>query len=182
MKHDNSGGIPQQKQTSPRTGAAIKPVLTQTDSNTTLWIGHSQTDPADHYGGQTFVCPAEGRLDNIQLFATAVPVAGELLLTLHAFDTKQRSWGPVLAQTSRLVNADDRNNWLSFSMPDIALEKGLCYGFRIQARKGLVALAEAACDNKHPFGFGQEWSADSLNQQGHYYSFFSLAFKVEMRA
>lgn len=182
MEHDNSGGSTLQKNSLPRSGAAIKPVLTQTASNTTLWVGHSQTDPADHYGGQTFVCPDQGQLDNIQLLATAVPVAGELLLTLHAFDAELRSWGPVLAQVSRVVDADDRNNWLSFSMPSIALEKGYCYGFRIQARKGLVALAEAACDNKHPFSFGQEWSADSLNQQGHYYSFFSLAFKVEMRA
>jgi len=181
MEHDNSGGTAL-RQASPYPGAAIKPVLTQTASNTTLWVGHSQTDPADHYGGQTFVCPTQGQLDNIQLFATAVPVAGELLLTLHAFDAEQRSWGPVLAQVSRVVDADDRDNWLSFSMPAIALEKGRCYGFRIQARKGLVALAEAACGNKHPFSFGQEWSADSFNQQGHYYSFFSLAFKVEMRA
>lgn len=182
MEHDNPGGTTTQRPGILKPGAAIKPVLTQTASNTTLWIGHTQTDPADHYGGQTFNCPSSGQLDNIQLYATAVPIAGELLVTLHAFDNEQQTWGPVLAQSSKAITAADRGHWLSFAMPSVTLEKNNCYGFRIQARGGLVALAEAACDNKHPFNFGQEWNADSFNQRGHFYSFFSLAFKVEMRA
>ena len=63
------------------------PVLSQAQNNTTLWIGHLQTDPTDHFAGQTFNCPAEGQLDNIQLYSAAVQHGGDVVLTLHEFDT-----------------------------------------------------------------------------------------------
>ena len=46
----------------------------------------------------------------------------------------------------------------------------------------MIGLGEAATGNKEPFTFGHEWNADSTNQRGHYYSYFSLAFKVELCA
>ncbi|MEI9807647.1 MAG: hypothetical protein WDO16_07060 [Bacteroidota bacterium] len=46
-----------------------RPVLSQAQNNTTLWIGHLKTDPTDHFAGQTFRCPDAGQLDNIQLYS-----------------------------------------------------------------------------------------------------------------
>ena len=48
---------------------ASHPIITQTKNNTTLWIGHLQTDPTDHFAGQTFKCPDEGLIDNADVFA-----------------------------------------------------------------------------------------------------------------
>lgn len=73
-----------------------RPVLTQPQTNTTLWIGHLQTELTDHFGGQTFRCPSEGILDNIQLYSSAVQYPGEISLTLHEFDNNTKSWGPAL--------------------------------------------------------------------------------------
>lgn len=161
---------------------AVRPVLTQAENNTTLWIGHLQTDPTDHYGGQTFTCPAEGQLDNIQLYASAVHYPGELQLSLHEFDENNKTWGPSLAEAGVEVQQTDRHKWIRFSLPAVPLKKGSTYAFRVHASNAMVGLGEAACDNQHPFTFGHEWNADSKNQQGHFYTYFSLAFKVEMRA
>ncbi|MEI9946087.1 MAG: hypothetical protein WDN26_17925 [Chitinophagaceae bacterium] len=163
-------------------GSHSRPVLTQTESNTTLWVGHLQNDPTDHFCGQTFTCPAEGFLDNIQLYASTVQSPGEMQLTLHEFDTGSKTWGPAIGQSSLAVQKNDHEKWIRFSLPPVQLNKQKMYGFRVHTTNGMIGLGEAAHDTQHPFSFGHEWHADSTNQRGHYYSYFSLAFKVEMRA
>lgn len=161
-------------------GSHPRPVLTQTQRNTTLWIGHLQTDPTDHYGGQTFICPSEGELDNIQLYASSVHYPGKIHLTLHEFDTTAKSWGPAIGESAIEVQKADNQKWISFSLPPLHLNKASTYGFRMHSVNAMIGLGEAACDNQHPFTFGHEWNADSNNQRGNYYSYFSLAFKIEL--
>ena len=163
-------------------GSHSRSVLTQAENNTTLWIGHLQTDPTDHFGGQTFICPDEGQLDNIQLFATAVQYPGDIQLSLHEFDHVHKTWGTSLATCTMSVQKEDDHQWIRFSFPILELKKSSAYGFRLKTSNALIGLGEAACDNQHPFTFGHEWNADSTDQKGHFYSYFSLAFKVEMRA
>ena len=160
----------------------VRPLLTQAEKNTTLWIGHLESDPTDHFGGQTFTCPADGQLDNIQLFAAAVQHPGDIQLTLHEFNPGSKTWGPSIAQSVFSVKKGDDHQWIRFILPQLQLRKAATYGFRVQTNDAMVGLGEAACDNQHPFTFGHEWNADSTNQRGHYFSYFSLAFKVEMRA
>ena len=155
------------------------PVLSQAQSNTTLWIGHLQTDPTDHFAGQTFKCPDEGPLDNIQLYSSAVQHSGEVILTLHEFDTGTKTWGPPIGSSAMQVQQGDIAKWMRFALPPVHLRKDVTYGFRVQARNAMVALGEAAAGTKQPFTFGHEWSGDSRNERGFYYSYFSLAFKVE---
>jgi hypothetical protein len=45
----------------------------------------------------------------------------------------------------------------------------------------MIGLGEAATGTKQPFT-GHEWNGDSTNQRGRFYSYFSLAFKVELCA
>jgi hypothetical protein len=158
------------------------PVLMQAQTNSTLWVGHLQTDPNDHFAGQTFTCPAEGNLDNIQLYSSAVQHEGEVILTLHEFDERSRNWGPAIGSSKLEVHKQDDAKWIRFGLPPIPLHKGSQYGFRVQTQNAMLGLGEAATGNHHPFTFGHEWSADSRNQQGHYFSYFSLAFKVELCA
>ncbi len=159
-----------------------RPVITQTQNNTTLWIGHLQTDPTDHFAGQTFLCPGEGLLDNIQVYSAAVQYPGELTLTLHEFDVVSKTWGAAIGESVLTIEKTDGARWIRFDLPPVALEQGMHYGFRLHANNAMVALGEAATGNKQPFTFGHEWSADSKDQKGHYFSYFSLAFKVELRA
>lgn len=164
------------------TSGRHRPLITQVQNNTTLWIGHMQNDPKDHFAGQTFVCPSSGLIDNIQVYSTAVQNPGDVELTLHEFDPVNKNWGPSIAQSARLVEKEDTAQWIRFDLPSVQLKGGSSYGFRLKTRNAMIGLGEAATGNKEPFTFGHEWKADSLDQQGHYYSYFSLAFKIELCA
>lgn len=159
-----------------------RPVLSQAQNNTTLWIGHLQPDPTDHFAGQTFTCPAEGQLDNIQLYSATVQNSGEVILTLHEFDANLKNWGPSIGRSQLEVQKGDNDKWIRFDLPPVFLHKDIVYGFRVQANEAMIALGEAATGTKNPFTFGHEWSGDSRNEKGHFYSYFSLAFKVELCA
>ena len=156
-----------------------RPLITQVQNNTTLWVGHLQTDPTDHFAGQTFKCPSSGELDNIQVFSAAVQHPGQLTLSVHSFDPRSRSWGPLLASATVEVEKVDRERWIRFELPPMPLYVDETYGFRVYANNTMIALGEAAAGNQNPFN-GEEWHADSIDQIGHYYRYFSLAYKIEM--
>jgi len=160
----------------------LRPVITQTQNNTTLWIGHLLSDPNDHFGGQTFKCPAEGTLDNIQVYSSAVQNPGEVMLTLHEFDPVSKTWGPAIGNSALSLQRGDDARWIRFALPSVYLHRDTTYGFRLEAHDALVALGEAASGTNQPFTFGHEWNGDSRNEKGHYFTYFSLAFKVEMCA
>jgi hypothetical protein len=159
-----------------------RPVLTQTENNTTLWIGHLQTDPTDHFAGQTFKSPAAGSLDNIQVYASAIHNPGELTLTLHEFDPQTKAWGPAMGTSKLVVERGDTAKWIRFELNPVPVYKDATYGFRLQTKDAMIGIGEAATGTRQPFTFGHEWNGDSRNQQGHFFSYFSLAFKVEMCA
>ncbi|HET9825561.1 MAG TPA: hypothetical protein VFP87_09505 [Chitinophagaceae bacterium] len=157
------------------------PVLTQMQNNTTLWIGHLQSDPTDHFAGQTFTCPASGDLNNIQVYSAAVQCPGEIMLSVHAFDGQNKSWGPILTSAVIEIEKNDEDRWIRFDLPPMPLHKNEIYGFRLYANNAMIALGQAAASGESPFK-GQEWHGDSKDQAGHFYNYFSLAFKVEMCA
>ena len=157
-------------------------ILSQVENNTTLWVGHLQSDPTDHFAGQTFICPSEGLLNNIQVYSSTVYLPGEISMTLHEFDPGTRHWGPAIGQSSLPVKKDDAAQWIRFKLQPISLNKGATYGFRLYTNDAMVGIGEAATGNQHPFTFGHEWNGDSINQTGHFFSYFSLAFKVELCA
>jgi len=157
----------------------LRPLITQVQNNTSLWIGHLRTDPIDHFAGQTFRSPSSGELNNIQVFSAAVQYPGQLTLSVHSFDPQNRSWGPPLASSTVEVETIDRERWIRFDLPPMPLHQDEMYGFRIYANNNMIALGEAAAGNQNPFN-GEEWHADSLDQIGHYYRYFSLAYKIEM--
>ena len=156
------------------------PVISQATNNSTHWIGNLHPDPNDHFAGQTFACPDEGQLDNIQLYSTAVQKDGKVIMTLHEFDPKSKNWGPQIGSSSLEVTKGDNAKWLRFGLPPVYLHKDVTYGFRVHTDNAMVGLGEAATGTQQPFTFGHEWSGDSTNQRGYYYSYFSLAFKVEI--
>ena len=158
------------------------PILSQTENNTTLWIGHSPTDPTDHFAGQIFKCPSGGLVNNIQIYSSTVNQPGEISLTLHEFDTASKTWGPSIGNSSRFFQLGDNKQWIRFGLEPVAMKKDVTYGFRLQTNDALIGIGEAATGNKKPFNFGFEWNGDSNNAKGNFFTYFSLAFKVEMYA
>ena len=158
------------------------PVLSQTQNNTTLWIGHLQTEPQDRFAGQTFLCPRDGEVNSIQVYSTVVHQPGDVGLTLHEFDAATGTWGPSISEASSYFDKNDTARWIRFQLKPVTLKKDSNYAFRLSAHEGLVGIGEAASHANQPFGFGAEWNGSSKNEKGYYLRYFSLAFKVELCA
>ena len=159
-----------------------RPVLSQTENNTTLWIGHLNHDTNDRLAGQTFSCPADGELNNIQVYSSAVTQPGEVQLTLHVFDPVTHEWGPSIGKSILHIERNDESRWLRFELDPVSLQKNGHYAFRLQTEKGIIGIGEAASHSRKPFTFGQEWNSDASHNGEKFFSYFSLAFKVELCA
>ena len=159
-------------------------LVQQTNNNTTTWIGHMPgKDSDDIVGGQTFIAHAEGDLDNIQVYSSVVANPGKVSLTLHAFNTEENSWGAVLGSTSIEISKQDNDKWISFKIPGLHLSKGKTYGFKLESAESFIGVGEAAGSHEQPpFSEGQEWQFKNKEQKGNSFSYFSLAFKVGLRA
>ncbi len=167
----------------PQLKSHLHVAVQQVTNNTTAWIGHRLTDNADVVAGQTFVCPSEGDLGAIEIFSSLVMQAGHVNMTLHAFETDTKVWGPALSTASVAVEKIDNNKWIAFPVSGLHLHKGSTYGFRLQSNDLYLGIGEAAGSHAHPpFTGGQEWIANTANTKGKYFSYLSLAFKVDLRA
>jgi hypothetical protein len=162
-------------------GNQLHPALEQLHRNTCLWIGRMNSGP-DHLAGQTFNCPEDGSLNKIEVYSVAVSHPGKIVLTLHKFDKQTRTWGEVLSTSEITVDERDQESWMQFPLQAVLVRKDNTYGFRINSPDTLIALGEAAWPNKYPFEYGIEWNANNIENRDHYYRYFSLAFKVEVRA
>jgi hypothetical protein len=156
--------------------------LEQLHRNTCLWVGHMNASDTDHLAGQTFQCPEDGALKKIQVYSIAVSHPGKIILSLHEFDKQRKNWGNILSSAELEVDENDAENWMQFPLQSIQMHKDNTYGFRLQSPDTLVAIGEAAWPSKSPFTWGEEWNINNIENRDHYYRYFSLAFKVELRA
>ena len=158
-------------------------VVQQITNNTTSWIGHRTRDNENVVGGQTFITPADGDLENIEVFSAHVTKPGKVTMTLHHFDPLEKSWGPVIGSASIEINNTAVGKWVSFNIPGLRLDKGKTYGFRLESPDTYIGIGEAAgSHHTPPYSAGQEWQFLKKDQKGHSFSYFSLAFKVGIRA
>jgi hypothetical protein len=161
----------------------LKPVVQQSTHNTTSWIGHRQGETNEHISGQTFTCPSAGQLDCIEIFSVYVNKKIPVDLTLYPFDTERKIWGAPLATSTVEFNTADTEKWMCFPLKGLQLSKDKVYGFKLKTNDGLLGVGEAAvCLNQLPYAGGQEWAANTKDQAGKYFSYLSLAFKVDLRA
>ncbi len=155
----------------------------QITNNTTGWIGHHPRDNKDISRGQTFVASVEGDVETIQVYSNLVSQPGNVMMTVHNFDPQQNSWGPALGSVSVPFAKTDSGKWMTFNLPSLHLNKGKSYGFRLESHDSFIGVGEAAGSAKQPpFSTGQEWQFTNNNKSGDAYSYFSLAFKVGLRA
>ena len=163
-----------------KNAGVLRTILSQPSNNTTTWIGHLRSDPISHQAGQTFISPEDGILESIMVYSSLVQYPGKLTLTLHEFDTESKNWTNAFADASCLISKNDRDKWLTFHFDHAILQKGKSYGFRLQSYDAMIGIGELARSNDQPCTFGQEWNADSNNPLGSYFSWFSLAFKLQI--
>lgn len=164
-----------------RTSASVEQLL----HNTTSWLGHRKGDQKEIITGQTFIALAEGDLDAIEVFSSIVASPGEVVLTLHSFDTQTQSWGPALGTAQVDFNRSLNNTWVAFKIPGLHLSKGKAYGFRLESHNSYIGIGEAVGNVKHPpFTCGREWKFSNSQSKSdtHSYAYFSLAFKVGLKA
>jgi hypothetical protein len=162
---------------------SVRPTIEQTNHNATIWIGHSAIDNKETLCGQTFVASTGGDLESIEVFSSMVTNPGNVVLTLHNFDPQQRTWGPVIGSANVEVNNTTFEKWVRFNIPGLHLEKGKTYGFRLACSNSFMGVGEAAGSHAQPpFANGEEWQFTPADQKGNSFSYFSLAFKVGLRA
>ena len=162
---------------------SLKVVLEQTTNNTTSWIGNYESDKKNIKGGQTFMAPSEADLEAIKVFSSIVTIPGEVVMTVHHFDTTLKSWGPTLISSKVQFSRADSGSWKSFDTSGLHLTEGKTYGFILEGLTSCIGMGEAVGSHvKPPHANGQEWRFTNNNQQGDSFNYFSLAFKIEARA
>ena len=158
-------------------------VAEQTSNTTTSWIGRYAGDNKESKKGQTFQSSSEGELSSIDVFSALVVRSGEVMITLHEFDALSRQWGARLASVTVPFSKSDSDKWISFSLQGVHMQKDKWYGFLLQSPSSLIGIGEAAGTYRQPLeGKGQEWKFTSEDSQGQSFSYFSLAYKVALRA
>jgi hypothetical protein len=155
----------------------------QITHNATTWIGHRRYDNNNMATGQTFLAPSEGDLDTIEVYSSIVTKPGKVTMTLHSFDPQQDKWGPSLGTATVEFNHNSNGKWIPFKLQGLHLSKGLSYGFKLESSETYIGVGEAAGSFKQPpFISGKEWRFVNNNQNPDAYSYFSLAFKVGLKA
>jgi hypothetical protein len=155
----------------------------QLTNNTTSWLGHRKSDKKEIAMGQTFVANNEGDLESIEVFSSIVTSPGKVEMTLHSFDPQHQVWGPSLASSDVLFNDSCNGKWVSFKMPKLHLTKGLSYGFKLESHDSYIGIGEAAGNASHPpFAAGKEWKFINKENKADSFSYFSLAFKIDLKA
>jgi hypothetical protein len=161
----------------------VKSVVQQTVNNATSWIGHPRYDSKELIGGQTFTAPSDGELDAIEVLASMVTTPGNVLMTLHSFDPESNNWGPQIGSANEAFTTADNGKWKSFRIPGLQLSRGKTYGFRLHSPNCYIGVAETIYSNDRPLmAEGQEWKFSNIDQKGQSFRYFSLAFKVDVRA
>ncbi len=157
--------------------------LQQLTNNATTWLGKAKGEKSETIMGQTFIAPKEGDLERIEVYSTIVARAGEVALTVHAFDSQNQSWGPTLSSSNLNFNTDCNGKWMSFKIPSLHLTKGMIYGFKLESHGSFIGVGEAVISAKQqPFAHGKEWKFTNNETKGASFSYFSLAFKVGLKA
>lgn len=155
----------------------------QITNNTTCWIGRRSRNNDNIVTGQTFVAFVEGDLEAIEVFSSIVTKPGKVTMTLYSFNKYRKSWGDELGSVSIDFDYSETGKWISFNFTGLRLDKGKSYGFRLASTDTYIGLGEATGSYKiPPFIYGEKWIFSKKDQAGQCSSYFSMAFKVGLRA
>lgn len=167
----------------PSNTPTFRSTVEQPNHNTTSWIGHRNFDDKDIIAGQTFLATAEADIEAIEVFPTVVTRAGHLQMTVYDFNEQENQWGASLGTATIDISKENNGKWVPFNLKGLHLQKGRSYGFKLQSTDTFVGVGEAAGSAKQPpYGEGREWKFVNNELAPNSYRYFSLAFKVDVKA
>lgn len=158
-------------------------VAEQTSNNSTGWVGEVPGNKEHVVKGQTFIADEDGDLLAIKVFPNVVAGKSKVMMTVHNYDPQKQSWGQAIGSVNLELHRNDAGKWISFDIHGPHLQKGHSYGFRLDIEKSYIGMGEACGSFKQPaFITGEEWQFTNANPEGDSFTYFSLAFKVEVAA
>lgn len=161
----------------------ILPVAVQTGNNSTGWIGDMPGSEEHFIKGQTFKPDKDGALCYIDVFPNIIPRKAKVMMTIYDFDSDKDHWGNSMGATTMQMNSIDSGKWVSFEFAGLTLEKGKTYGFKLDVEDAYIGMGEACGSYKQPvLQTGKEWQFTRKNPDGNAFTYFSLAFRVEVAA
>jgi hypothetical protein len=163
--------------------ASLNIPVQQLTNNATCWLGHRKNDHEEIAMGQTFIATTGGNLETIEVFSSIVANPGQVIMTVHSFDPDDETWGPALGSASVNFNNNCNGKWVSFKMPGLQLVKGQSYGFKLESHDSYIGVGDAVGSAHHPpFASGKQFKFCSNHSKGDAFTYFSLAFKIGLRA
>lgn len=162
--------------------AGSSTVISQLEKNSSQWLGSLPITNQSFKVGQTFVTPANTTVDVIQVSAETIQCNGHVELIFHEFDEKSHTWGAELGKAKITVSRKSADSWLKFELGTIRLEKNKTYGFILTSNDALVAISEVAWGQQDLKPSGEEWSFGSKEGKEHFFNYFSLVYRVGLRA
>lgn len=167
----------------PSKNAKLHAAVAQTQHNTTSWVGHRNFDNKDIIAGQTFVAPTEADIEAIEIFPTVITRSGHVQITVFQFDDQQNQWGASIGSATVDISKENHEQWVPFHLNGLHLSKGKTYGFKLESNDTYVGLGEAAGSAMQPpYREGSEWKFINNEAKPRRYNYFSLAFKVDVKA
>ena len=158
-------------------------VAEQIANNSTGWVGEVPGNKEHFVKGQTFVANEDGDLQAIKVFPNIIAGRNNVMMTIHNYDPQNHRWGQAIGSVSMELQGNDAGKWISFDIHGPHLNKGQSYGFRLDTKDSYIGIGEACGSFKQPaFKTGKEWQFTNNNPEGDSFSYFSLAFKVEVAA
>ncbi len=152
----------------------------QTEHNVTGWVGHHPGEFKDMSRGQTFQSTKEADINRVEVFTEVVMHPGKVTLTFHAFDPESGTWGPELSKVTTDLDRDNAGEWLAFDVPNLHVNKGASYGFKLESDDSYFGVGEAAGSaRKPPLLSGQEWLFTAQGKPVNAFNYFSLSFKIK---
>lgn len=143
----------------------------------------SPGDFQDMSRGQTFQSNKEADINRVEVFTEVVMHPGKVTLTLHAYDPESGTWGPALSKVSSDLDRNNEGGWLAFDVPNLHVNKGASYGFKIESEDSYFGVGEVAGSaRKPPLLSGQEWLFSDEGKPINAYNYFSLSFRVKEAA
>ena len=162
---------------------SLQTSVQQLTNNATSWLGHRKADNQEISMGQTFVATTGGNLETIEVFSSIVANPGQVVMTVHSFDPQNESWGPSLGSATEIFNEQCNEKWVTFNMPGLQLVKGNSYGFKLESHDSYIGVGDAVGSAKNPpFASGKQFKFYNNNIKADAFSYFSLAFKIRLRA
>ncbi|MFZ1784925.1 MAG: hypothetical protein WAU23_06945 [Ferruginibacter sp.] len=100
---------------------------------------------------------------------------------MHEFDAKRQVWGVIMATSEIEFGKNNAGKWVSFPISKLPLKQGSTYGFQLKSDTVFIGVGESAGSGmKFSCNGGQEWLSTDKDAAGIYYTYLSLAFKVEL--